>query len=91
VSKPKKKSLGRDAFEDKNNDISSNSLKELITGAGLIRSREVKEVEVKVKLTPSNLKHLDNLIVQLEKEGKGKYTRNELIRVAIALLGSADF
>ncbi len=91
MSKPKKKSLGRDAFEDDNNQMSSNSLKKLITGSGLKGSGNAKEVEVKVKLTPSNLKHLDHLVVQLEKQGKGKFTRSELIRVAITLLGSADF
>jgi hypothetical protein len=91
VSKPKKKSLGRDAFEDNNNEMASNSLKKLITGSGLKGRVDPKEVEVKVKLTPSNLKHLDNLIVQLEKQGKGNFSRNELIRVAITLLGSADF
>ena len=91
MSKPKNRALGRDAFEDENNEIASSSLKKLITGDGLKGRREAKEVDVKVKLTPSNLKHLDNLIVQLEQQGKGKYTRSELIRVAIALLGSADF
>ena len=91
MSKPKRKSLGRDAFEDDNNQMSSNSLKKLITGSGLKGRVDAKEVEVKVKLTPSNLKHMDNLIIQLEKQGKGKFSRNELIQVAITLLGSADF
>jgi hypothetical protein len=63
----------------------------LIKGSGIRGSAEVKEVEVKVKLTPSNLKHLDNLSAELEKKGKGRYSRSKLIRVAIALLRSSDF
>ena len=87
----RKKSLGRDAFEDKNEEHSSSSLKNLIKGTGIRGPAEVKEVEVKVKLTPSNLKHLDSLITELEKKGKGSFTRSKLIRVAIALLRSSDF
>lgn len=87
----RKKSLGRDAFEDKNEARSSSSLKNLIKGSGIRGPAEAKEVEVKVKLTPSNLKHLDGLIAELEKKGKGSYTRSTLIRVAIALLRSSDF
>jgi hypothetical protein len=63
----------------------------LIKGSGIRGAAEAKEVEVKVKLTPSNLKHLDNLIVELEKKGKGTFSRSKLIRVAITLLRSSDF
>ncbi len=87
----KKKSLGRDAFEDKNEAAPSESLKKLIRGSGIKGKAEAKEVEVKVKLTPSNIKHLDKLISELGKQGKGSFTRNELIRVAISLLRSEDF
>ncbi|MFH1754277.1 MAG: hypothetical protein ABIA59_01110 [Candidatus Latescibacterota bacterium] len=87
----RKNSLGRDAFEDKNEAPSSNSLKNLIKGSGLRGSAEAKAVAVQVKLTPSNLKHLDNLTAELERQGKGSYSRDQLIRVAIALLTPADF
>jgi hypothetical protein len=87
----RKKSLGRDAFEDEKEAPISNSLKNLIQGSGIRGPAEVKEVEVKVKLTPSNLKHLDNLIVELDKKGKGTFSRSKLIRVAITLLRSSDF
>lgn len=87
----RKKSLGRDAFEDEKEAPSSNSLKNLIKGSGIRGRAEVKEVEVKVKLTPSNLKHLDGLIAELERKGKGRFSRSKLIRVAITLLRSSDF
>jgi hypothetical protein len=31
------------------------------------------------------------LVAELEKAGKGRFTRNELIRVAITLLSVGDF
>ncbi|NIM19001.1 MAG: hypothetical protein GTO51_01290 [Candidatus Latescibacteria bacterium] len=86
-----KRSLGRDAFEDSNEAGGSKSLKKLIRGSGPKNQPEAREVEVRVKLTPSNIKHLDNLIAELKKQGKGSFTRSELIRVAITLLGSSDF
>ena len=90
MAKPKR-SLGRDAFEDKNEASTSNSLKNLIKGTGIRKRAEAKEVEVKLKLTPANLKHLDHLIAELAQTGKGTFSRSELIRVAIALLKSSDF
>jgi len=87
----RKKSLGRDAFEDEKEAVSSSSLKNLIKGSGIRAAAEAKEVEVRVRLTPSNLKHLDNLIAELEKKGKGTFSRSRLIRVAITLLRSTDF
>ena len=53
--------------------------------------RVAKEVEVQVKLTPSNIKHLDAIRAELEKMNKGGLTRDELIRVAITLLSAEDF
>jgi len=52
---------------------------------------DVKQIDVTVRLTPSNLKHLDALVTELEKVGKGRFSRNELIRVAITLLSVGDF
>jgi hypothetical protein len=52
---------------------------------------DVKQIDVTVHLTPSNLKHLDALVTELEKAGKGRFSRNELIRVAITLLSVGDF
>jgi hypothetical protein len=86
-----KKSLGRDAFETRSKARTSGSLKKLITGKGIKTQTEPKEVEVRVKLSLSNIKHLDNLIAQLEKRQKKRFTRNELIRIAITLLSAEDF
>jgi hypothetical protein len=52
---------------------------------------DAKQIDVKVRLTPANLKHLDALVAELEKAGKGRFSRNELIRVAITLLSVGDF
>jgi hypothetical protein len=85
------RSLGRDVFEKSNAADKSDTLKRLLENNRSQAPAEAKQVEVRVKLTPSNIKHLDALRAALEKEGKGRFTRNELIRVAITLLSSGDF
>jgi hypothetical protein len=47
-------------------------------------------VLVNVKLTPSNIKHIDAIRSRLAEQGKGSYTRNDLIRIAITLLTEED-
>ena len=86
----KKKSLGRDPFDDKKQRLASNSVEKLIKGKGLTGGPGAREVLVNVKLTPSNLKHLDTIRVQLADRGKGSYSRNDLIRIAIELLSDKD-
>jgi hypothetical protein len=86
----KKKSLGRDPFEDNKQNQSSGSVEKLIKGKGLQNGPEPKEVLVNVKLTPSNLKHLDTVRMQLTQRGKGDITRDDLIRIAITLLSAED-
>ena len=86
-----KKSLGRDPFEDAPDEGKSKSLKQLICGKALKGDSDTKAIEVKVELTPSNIKHLDALRVAAGKRGKGQFTRNELIRIAVTLLSIEDF
>lgn len=86
----KKKSLGRDPFEDTKQDQSSGSVGKLIKGKGLQSAPEAREVLVSVRLTPSNLKHLDAVRMQLVERGKGDLTRDDLIRIAITLLSAED-
>jgi hypothetical protein len=87
----KKKSLGRDPFDDNNNrDKVSRSVEKLIKGKGLAAEAEAREVAVNVLLTPSNLKQLDTLRAKLAEMGKGDYSRNDLIRIAITLLSVED-
>jgi hypothetical protein len=86
----KKKSLGRDAFDDASQHQTSGSVERLIKGKALKSAPEAKEVLVNVKLTPSNIKHLDVIRARLAEQGKGRYTRNDLIRIAIALLSEED-
>ena len=86
----KKKSLGRDAFDDANQQQTSGSVGKLIKGKARNSGPEAKEVLVNVKLTPSNIKHIDALRARLEAQGKGPYTRNDLIRIAITLLSEED-
>ena len=86
----KKKSLGRDPFDDKKQRLSSNSVEKLIKGKGLTGGPDAREVLVNVKLTPSNIKHIDLVRARLAESGKGKYTRSDLIRIAITLLSEDD-
>jgi len=51
----------------------------------------VREVEVRIKLTASNIRHLDRLREELIRSGKGEYSRSDLIRIAINLLSAEDF
>jgi hypothetical protein len=88
----KKRSLGRDVFGKSPQGEKSKALKKMLEATGDRGGpKGTKEVEVRVKLTPSNIKHLDTLVAELERQGKGRFTRSELIRVAIALLSAGDF
>lgn len=87
----RKRSLGRDVFGKEPEQKKSPALKKLLENKAGQGPTNAKEVEVKVRLTPSNIKHLDVLCRELEKQGKGTFTRNELIRVAITLLSVGDF
>jgi hypothetical protein len=86
----KKKSLGRDAFDDANQHQTRGSVEKLIKGKALPSQPGAKEVVVNVRLTPSNIKHLDAIRARLAERGKGKLTRNDLIRIAITLLSEDD-
>ena len=88
----KNKSLGRDVFANKDdNRGKSEALKKILEGKIHKPAAVAKEVDVRVKLTPSNIKQLDALRKQLHDAGKGDFSRSELIRVAIALLTPGDF
>jgi hypothetical protein len=91
VHPKKKKSLGRDVFERPADRADGETLKKLLSGRRVPGDASVKEIEVRARLTPSNLKHLDAVRARLEAEGKGRFSRNDLIRVAIALLSAEDF
>jgi len=90
VASKKKKSLGRDPFDDAKQQPASNSVEKLIKGKGLKRAPEAKEVPVTVRLTPSNIKHLDAMRAKLADQGKGTFSRDDLIRIAIMLLSIED-
>lgn len=85
----RKKSLGRDPFADDQEHGSSGSVERLIKGRSP-GSPEPREVVVTVRLTPANIKHLDGIRAQIEKRGKAGMSRDELIRIAIALLSADD-
>lgn len=86
-----KKSLGRDGFSQPQGKNDSGALEKLIRGKPLGRAAGAKAVEVRVKLTPSNIKYLDKLRSELVRRGKGDYSRSDLIRIAISLLSIEDF
>lgn len=87
----KKKSLGRNAFEGLVDKEESQALKQLISGTGVKAHTETKEIEVIARLTPVNLRQLDNLQKKLAETGKGHFSRDQLIRIAITLLCFEDF
>ena len=86
----KNKSLGRDAFDDANQHQTSGSVGKLIKGKTAGSEPEAREVLVNVKLTPSNIKQLDAIRNRLAEQGKGTYSRNDLIKIAITLLTEDD-
>jgi len=87
----KKKSLGRDVFDGNARKTKSQAVKNMLRSELGKKPAVAKEVPVTVTLTPSNIKHLDVLISELHKAGKGRFTRSHLIRVAITLLSVGDF
>lgn len=87
----KRKSLGRDPFEKPADKPQSKALRELISGKSASAKTEPKEVKVQVSLTPSNIRQLDDLRKKLSESGKGEFSRNQLIKIAIALLSLEDF
>lgn len=87
----RKRSLGHDVFGGESEERQSGTLKKILEGKRFKEQAAAKEVEVQVKLTPSNIKHLDAIRAELKKMNKGGLTRDELIRVAITLLSAEDF
>jgi hypothetical protein len=85
----RRKKLGRDPFEGDKDAKQSSTVEKLIRGKpkGQVVAREV---ELAVRLTPANLKHLDRVNEQLAKRGRPAMTRDELIRIAITLLSADD-
>jgi len=86
----KKRSLGRDVFGEASK-TKSEAVRKMLENDVPKGPPDAKQIDVKVRLTPSNIKHLDALVAELEKAGKGRFSRNELIRVAITLLSVGDF
>jgi hypothetical protein len=88
VPERKKRTIGRDPFEDAKEDTSSRTVERLIRGK-VHAAREPREIEVGVRLTPSSLKHLDQVRLRLKARGR-EVSRDELIRIAISLLSEDD-
>lgn len=86
-----KRSLGRDVFDKAPKGKGSGAVRKILTSVPAAGGATARQIEVGVKLTPSNIKHLDNLRAELKRQGRGDFTRDELIRVAIALLSIGDF
>lgn len=84
-----KRALGRDPFEDEGEEPRSDTVEKLVKGRHAAPP-EAKEVTVNVRLTPSNLKHLDAIRRALAQRGKKDVSRNDLIRIAITLLSADD-
>ncbi|HEX5132811.1 MAG TPA: hypothetical protein VFX92_10020 [Candidatus Krumholzibacteria bacterium] len=88
MSDRRRKSLGRDPFDDAKEATESSTVKKLIRGKSPL-APDAREVEVAIRLTPGALKHLDRIREQLAARGR-KMTRDEIIRVAITLLAAED-
>jgi len=80
--------MGRDPFDDKKNTRESETVSRLIKGKSPL-APDAREVEVKVRLTPATMKHLDAVRERLAARGR-KISRDELIRIAITLLSPED-
>jgi len=89
VASHKKKSLGRDPFDDQNEEQDSRTVRRLIKGKAVAKPG-AKEVVVSVRLTPAAIKHLDKVRAALEKRGRTDMNRDDLIRIAITLLSAED-
>ena len=64
----RKRSFGRDPFEDAKEDRPSRTVERLIRGKVHLAT-DPKEIEVDVRLTPASLKHLDRLRERLRARG----------------------
>ena len=89
MTEKKRKTLGRDPFEDEKEQRKSGSVEKLIRGSGR-KGSNAKAVTVSVQLTPSNIKHLDRIRAELARRGREGVSRNDLIRIAISLLSADD-
>jgi len=88
VSERRRKTLGRDAFEDSKESRDTDTVRRLIKGKSPL-APDAREVEVMVKLTPATLKHIDQVAERLRARGRRK-SRDELIRIAVTLLSADD-
>jgi hypothetical protein len=88
VSERRRKSIGRDPFEDSGEPRGKETVRKLIRGRSPL-APDPREVEVTVRLTPATLKHIDEVRARLEARGR-KVSRDELIRIAITLLSPED-
>jgi hypothetical protein len=80
--------MGRDPFADQKPARASDTVGRLIRGRSPL-APDAREVEVVVRLTPATLKHLDAVRARLAERGRD-VSRDELIRIAIALLAPDD-
>jgi hypothetical protein len=88
VSDRRRKSLGRDPFEDAKEAHETGTVKKLLRGKSPL-APDPREVAVTVRLTPAVLKHVEALRAQLAARGRN-VSRDELIRIAITLLSPED-
>ena len=88
MSDRRRRSLGRDPFEDKRESPKSETVKRLIKGRTPL-APDARKVEVMVRLTPANLRHIEEVAARLAARGR-KISRDELIRIAITLLSDED-
>ena len=89
MSSRRKRSLGSDPFDEEKGKHRSSSVEKLIKGRPPV-SGSTREVEMTVRLTPANLKHLDHIRAQLEARSRPGMTYDDLIRIAITLLSADD-
>ena len=88
MSDRRRRSLGRDPFEDAKESRESDTVKKLIRGKSPLQP-DPREVAVTVRLTPATLKHIDQVCERLKARGRN-ISRDELIRIAITLLSPDD-
>lgn len=78
-----KRALGKDVFKEESPRKRRKLLKEELKPRG--------QVKVSLLLTPEDVEKVENLQLLLNQKGSGRYTKSEIVRMAIRKLSADNF
>lgn len=78
-----KRALGKDVFKGKSLSRKRKPLTEELKPKG--------QIKVSLLLTPADVQRVENLQLLLSQKGYGKYSKAEIVRIAIRKLHITDF